>query len=174
MDAFGYNALSGFLGSSNIKSNKQQQLRYLDSLLTSQQRQELLERQDAENSQKIIDASYQAAYESISGEHARRKDVLEFEQLSKSLLEPINEKIRRAGSYQKAKRLGIDADLRAYAFKLNNNEKVMQMKQNTANYAKYFEAMSKHEKGNGMWTKVYNRESSSFPFPYKFMNAKDK
>mgnify|MGYP003118514078 CR=1 FL=1 len=39
---------------------------------------------------------------------------------------------------------------------------------------KYFEAMSKHEKGNGMWTKVYNRESSSFPFPYKFMNAKDK
>ena len=33
MDAFGYNALSGFLGSSNIKSNKQRQLRYLDSLL---------------------------------------------------------------------------------------------------------------------------------------------
>ena len=148
MDAFGYNALSGFLGSSNIKSNKQEQLRYLDSILKSQQRQQLLEQRDAENSQKIIDTSYQAAYQSITGDHARPKDILEFEQLSQSLLEPINEKIRRAGGYQKAKRLGIDADLRAYAFKLNNNEKVMQMKQNTANYAKYFEAISDPKTAN--------------------------
>ena len=35
MDVYGYNALSGFLGSGNIKSNKQQQLRYLDSILKS-------------------------------------------------------------------------------------------------------------------------------------------
>ena len=142
MDAFGYNALSGFLGSSNMKSNKQEQLRYLDSILKSQQRQQLLEQKDAESSQKIIDDSYQLALQSITGEHAREKDILDFKQLSQSLSNPINEKIRKAGSYEKAKRLGIDEDLRSYAYKLNNNDKVYQMKLNANNYAKYFEAAS--------------------------------
>ena len=148
MDAFGYNALSGFLGSSNIKSNKQQQLRYLDSILKSQERQQILEQRDAEASQKIIDESYQLALQSITGEHARPKDILDFKELSQSLLEPINEKIRQAGSYQKAKRLGIDQDLQAYAYKLNNNDKVYQMKLNASNYAKYFEAAADPSKAN--------------------------
>ena len=148
MDAFGYNALSGFLGSSNRKSNKQQQLRYLDSILQSQQRQQLIEQKNAQDSQRIVNESYELALKSITGEHARPKDILDFTQLSQSLLEPINEKIRQAGSYEKAKRLCIDQDLQAYAYKLNNNDKVYQMKLNASNYAKYFEAASDPSKAN--------------------------
>ena len=39
---------------------------------------------------------------------------------------------------------------------------------------KYFKALDAHEKGDGVWNKVYNRESKSFPFPYKFIHGRDK
>ena len=39
---------------------------------------------------------------------------------------------------------------------------------------KYFKALAKFEKGDNVWSKEYNRESSNFPFPYKFIHGRDK
>ena len=39
---------------------------------------------------------------------------------------------------------------------------------------KYFEAKRKWEKGGDQWERKYDRESSAFPWPYKFMSARDK
>lgn len=39
---------------------------------------------------------------------------------------------------------------------------------------KYYAAKQKFERGDGTWDKVYNRESSTFPFPYKFISKRDK
>ena len=45
MDAFGYNALSGFYGSSQRKSIRQQQIAYLQQIYQMQQQEELKEMQ---------------------------------------------------------------------------------------------------------------------------------
>ena len=151
MDAYGYNALSGFLGSSNIKSNRQNELAYLDRILRMQQQQQLLDQKNSQETQEFIDNAYSTALKLTTGENARKKDILDFQQMSSNLLEPINEKIRRAGSLQNAKRLGIDQDLRAYAFKLQNNDKVFQMKKNTAAYAKYLETRAGDSEVSGLF-----------------------
>jgi len=39
---------------------------------------------------------------------------------------------------------------------------------------KYFAAKLKFEKGDGTWDRVYDRESSNFPYPYKFIHGRDK
>jgi hypothetical protein len=151
MDAYGYNALSGFLGSSNIKSNRQNELAYLDRILRMQQQQQLLDQKNTQETQQFIDNAYATALELTTGENAREKDILDFQQLSSNLLEPINEKIRLAGSLQNAKRLGIDQDIRAYQFKLLNNDKVFQIKKNTAAYAKYLETRTGDPKLSGLF-----------------------
>ena len=39
---------------------------------------------------------------------------------------------------------------------------------------KYYAALYKFEKGDKVWIAEYNRESKSFPFPYKFIHGRDK
>ena len=39
---------------------------------------------------------------------------------------------------------------------------------------KYFAAKQKFERGDGTWNKEYDRDSASFPFPYKFISKRDK
>ena len=114
MDAFGYNALSGFFGSSNMKSARQEQIAYLERIYNLQQQQTLNEQKAAEASQKYIDDSYSAAVELTTGKNARRKDLIDVQQMSADLLAPINEKIRQAGGYTNALRLGINQDLKNY------------------------------------------------------------
>ncbi len=140
MDAFGYNALSGFFGSAGIKNAKMQELQYLEKIYNLRKMKQQEEDQLAEDSQKLIDTAYNAAVELTTGENARRKDILDIEGISTELLQPINDKIQNAGSYEKAKRLGIDKDLREYQYKLMNNDKVYQMKLNQNAIAKIIEA----------------------------------
>ena len=57
MDAYGYNALSGFLGSSNIKQQRAEELRYLQAIRNLQ-----IQRQNEENAleqqnQQYLDAA---------------------------------------------------------------------------------------------------------------------
>ena len=130
MDAYGYNALSGFLGSSNIKQQRAEELRYLQAIRNLQiQRQNEATALEQQN-QQYLDAAFNAAVELTTGPNARQKDLLDLQELSQNLLDPINEKIRMAGSLQKAQRLGISEDIRNYQYKLLNNDKVFQMKQN--------------------------------------------
>ena len=130
MDAYGYNALSGFLGSSNIKQQRAEELRYLQAIRNLQiQRQNEANALEQQN-QQYLDAAFNAAVELTTGPNARQKDLLDLQELSQNLLDPINEKIRMAGSLQKAQRLGISEDIRNYQYKLLNNDKVFQMKQN--------------------------------------------
>ena len=130
MDAYGYNALSGFLGSSNIKQQRAEELRYLQAIRNLQiQRQNEANALEQQN-QQYLDAAFNAAVELTTGQNARQKDLLDLQELSQNLLDPINEKIRMAGSLQKAQRLGISEDIRNYQYKLLNNDKVFQMKQN--------------------------------------------
>ena len=94
-----------------------------------------IQRQNEENAleqqnQQYLDAAFNAAVELTTGQNARQKDLLDLQELSQNLLDPINEKIRMAGSLQKAQRLGISEDIRNYQYKLLNNDKVFQMKQN--------------------------------------------
>ncbi len=145
MDAFGYNALSGFFGSSNMKSARQEQIAYLERIYNLQQQQTLNEQKAAEASQKYIDDSYSAAVELTTGKNARRKDLIDVQQMSADLLAPINEKIRQAGGYTNALRLGINQDLKNYQYQLLNNDKVFQMKKNQNAIAKIIQ-MSGDEK----------------------------
>jgi hypothetical protein len=39
---------------------------------------------------------------------------------------------------------------------------------------KYFKAKKNYEEGSDSWDTIYSREQNTFPFPYKFMNPKDK
>lgn len=130
MDAYGYNALSGFFGSTNMKSQRNAEIMYLEKIYNLQRQQQAIEQKEQEDSQKLIDLSYQTAVELTTGKNTRRKDLLDLQEMSSDLLTPINEKIRKAGGYQKAKRLGIDEDLRNYQYQLLNNDKIYQMKQN--------------------------------------------
>ena len=130
MDAYGYNALSGFLGSSNIKQQRAEELRYLQAIRNLQiQRQNEANALEQQN-QQYLDQAFKVAVELTTGQNARQKDLLDLQELSQNLLDPINEKIRMAGSLQKAQRLGISEDIRNYQYKLLNNDKVFQMKQN--------------------------------------------
>ena len=114
MDAYGYNALSGFLGSSNIKQQRAEELRYLQAIRNLQiQRQNEANALEQQN-QQYLDAAFNAAVELTTGQNARQKDLLDLQELSQNLLDPINEKIRMAGSLQKAQRLGISEDIRNY------------------------------------------------------------
>ena len=130
MDAYGYNALSGFFGSTNMKSQRNAEIMYLEKIYNLQRQQQAIEQKEQEDSQKLIDLSYQTAVELTTGKNTRRKDLLDLQEMSSDLLTPINEKIRKAGGYQKAKRLGIDEDLRNYQYQLLNNDKIYEMKQN--------------------------------------------
>ena len=130
MDAYGYNALSGFLGSSNIKQQRAEELRYLQAIRNLQRQRENEANALEQQNQQYLDAAFNAAVELTTGQNARQKDLLDFQELSQNLLDPINEKIRMAGSLQKAQRLGISEDIRNYQYKLLNNDKVFQMKQN--------------------------------------------
>ncbi len=130
MDAYGYNALSGFFGSTNMKSQRNAEIMYLEKIYNLQRQQQAIEQKEQEDSQQLIDLSYQTAVELTTGKNTRRKDLLDLQEMSSDLLTPINEKIRKAGGYQKAKRLGIDEDLRNYQYQLLNNDKIYQMKQN--------------------------------------------
>lgn len=42
-----------------------------------------------------------------------------------------------------------------------------------AEQEKYYAAKQKFERGDGVWHKLYNRESNAFPFPYKFISKRD-
>ncbi len=130
MDAYGYNALSGFLGSSNIKQQRAEELRYLQAIRNLQRQRENEANALEQQNQQYLDAAFNAAIELTTGPNARQKDLLDLQELSQNLLDPINEKIRMAGSLQKAQRLGISEDIRNYQYKLLNNDKVFQMKQN--------------------------------------------
>lgn len=39
---------------------------------------------------------------------------------------------------------------------------------------KYFEARKNYEEGGDAWNTIYSQQQNTFPFPYKFMNPKDK
>ena len=39
---------------------------------------------------------------------------------------------------------------------------------------KYFKAKDVYERGDNTWLKEYDRTSSKFPFPYKFIHGRDK
>mgnify|MGYP003670261780 CR=1 FL=1 len=139
MDAYGYNALSGFFGSSSRKEQKQEEIAYLEKQLTLQQRIQAQETAANQASQKLIDESFKYAFDLTTGTNARKRDKDLVRQMSEDLLAPINEKIRQAGGYMKAKRLGIDQDLRDYQFALTNNDKVFAMKQTQEAIAKIYQ-----------------------------------
>tara|TARA_R100001591_G_scaffold118637_1_gene143241 strand:+ start:10382 stop:12382 length:2001 start_codon:yes stop_codon:yes gene_type:complete len=157
MDAYGYNALSGFLGSSNMKANRLQELQLLEKMYNLQNQQIAAEQKAQQESQLFIDQSYKIATELTTGVNARKKDRLDIEQLSQDLLTPINEKIRLAGGYQKAKRLGIDSDLRDYQYKLLNNDKIFQMKKNQDAIANIIQLQ-----GSGKGHLINQRDLDSF------------
>ena len=99
-------------------------------------------------SQQLIDQSYKIAEQLTTGDHTRKSDKEAVEKISQDLLAPINEKIRLAGGYMKAKRLGIDQDLRDYQYSLSNNDKVHQIKQTQDAIAKIVQAGNSQETRN--------------------------
>ena len=142
MDAFGYNALSGFYGSSQRKSIRQQQIAYLQQIYQMQQQEELKEMQIQNAYVDAQNQFFQQAVNLTTGENARPRDREIFQNISSDLLAPINEKIRRAGGYRNAQRLGIDEDLRNYRRDLLNNDSVEQLNKNRRNLAKIMEVLA--------------------------------
>ena len=39
---------------------------------------------------------------------------------------------------------------------------------------KYYKAKKNYEEGGDSWNMIYSQQQNTFPFPYKFMNPKDK
>ena len=148
MDAYGYNALSGFFGSSSRKDKKKEEIAYLEKMYNLQNQQMQAEEQARFQSQQLIDQSYKIAEQLTTGDHTRKSDKEAVEKISQDLLAPINEKIRLAGGYMKAKRLGIDQDLRDYQYSLSNNDKVHQIKQTQDAIAKIVQAGNSQETRN--------------------------
>ncbi len=140
MDAYGYNALSGFFGSSSRKQKKQEDIAYMERILDLQQKQFSQEEAVRTQNQQAIDQSYQIATQLTTGQNARKKDQDLIRSMSEDLLAPINEKIRMAGGYMKAKRLGIDQDLRDYQYSLLNNDKVHAMKMTQESIARVIQS----------------------------------
>ena len=75
MDAYGYNALSGFFGSSSRKQKRKDDIAYLTQIYNLQQQQQQAEQQNQLNSQKIIDDAFSIAQQLTTGENARQKDL---------------------------------------------------------------------------------------------------
>ena len=72
MDAFGYNALSGFFGSAGIKDVRMQELQYLEKIYNLRKMKQQEEEQRAQESQQLIDTAYSTAVELTTGKNTRR------------------------------------------------------------------------------------------------------
>ena len=140
MDAFGYNAMSGFFGSSNRKERRRQEMQYIQSILQMQQQEQQVETQNRLAMQEIIDKSYETANTLLTGQHARDKDRERIKNMSNDYLKPINDMLRQYGSYERAKQFGIDRLIAEYQYKLNNNDFVYQVSQNKENLAKILQS----------------------------------
>ena len=74
MDAYGYNALSGFFGSSSRKDKKKEEIAYLEKMYNLQNQQMQAEEQARFQSQQLIDQSYKIAEQLTTGDHTRKSD----------------------------------------------------------------------------------------------------
>ena len=140
MDAYGYNALAGFFGSSSRKERRNEELRYMQAISQMQNQQQAQEDAQRQAFQQSIDQSYSIANNLLTGQHARQQDKEKIRQMSDDYLTPINDMLRQYGSYEKAKQFGIDRLISEYQYKLNNNDFVYQVSQNKQNLAKLIQA----------------------------------
>ena len=145
MDAYGYNALAGFFGSSSRKERRNEELRYMQAISQMQDQQQAQEDAQRQAFQQSIDQSYSIANNLLTGQHARQQDKEKIRQMSDDYLTPINDMLRQYGSYEKAKQFGIDRLISEYQYKLNNNDFVYQVSQNKENLAKILQAQNQNK-----------------------------
>ncbi len=145
MDAYGYNALAGFFGSSSRKERRNEELQYMQAISTMQDKQQAQEDAQRQAFQQSIDQSYSIANNLLTGQHARQQDKEKIRQMSDDYLTPINDMLRQYGSYEKAKQFGIDRLISEYQYKLNNNDFVYQVSQNKGNLAKIIQAQNSNK-----------------------------
>ena len=156
MDAFGYNALSGFFGSSNRKERRRQEMQYMQGILQMQRQEQQIETQNRIKMQDMIDQSYATANKLLTGQHARDKDRERIKNMSNDYLQPINDMLRQYGSYERAKQFGIDRLIAEYQYKLNNNDFVYQVSQNKENLAKIIQVQNE---GKGHLLSLRDRDN---------------
>jgi len=145
MDAYGYNALAGFFGSSSRKERRNEELQYMQAISKMQDQQQAQEDAQRQSFQQSIDQSYSIANDLLTGQHARQQDKEKIRQMSDDYLTPINDMLRQYGSYEKAKQFGIDRLISEYQYKLNNNDFVYQVSQNKENLAKIIQAQNSNK-----------------------------
>lgn len=145
MDAYGYNALAGFFGSSSRKERRNEELQYMQAISQMQDKQQAQEDAQRQAFQQSIDQSYSIANNLLTGQHARQQDKEKIRQMSDDYLTPINDMLRQYGSYEKAKQFGIDRLISEYQYKLNNNDFVYQVSQNKENLAKIIQAQNSNK-----------------------------
>ena len=134
MDFGGYTALRGFFGASDKKARRQEDLAYSQLLLQQQKLDTQNEREYRLQSQKIIDTADQLATEVIKGKGVRKQDKDAVQNYAESMMAPINNYIKKYGSYERAMQHGLDRLLADYKYKLGNNENMHRINTNKDNF----------------------------------------
>ena len=81
MDAYGYNALAGFFGSSSRKERRNEELQYMQAISKMQDQQQAQEDAQRQSFQQSIDQSYSIANDLLTGQHARQQDKEKIRQM---------------------------------------------------------------------------------------------
>ena len=140
MDFGGYTSLRGFFGTADKKQTKQQELAIAERILAKQEQDMRNETNYRLNQQQVIDTADSLAQRVIRGKGVRPQDKEAIQNYAQELMTPINDMIKKYGSYERAVANGLDRLVADYQYKLNNNEIVTRLSQNQKNLSSMFQA----------------------------------
>ena len=145
MDFGAYTSLKGFFGTSEKKAQKQQELAIAERLLQQQEQDMRNETNYRLQQQNIIDESNQLAQQVIKGKGVRKKDKDAVQNYAQEIMTPINDMIKKYGSYERAVAAGLDRLVADYSYKIQNNPIVTRLNANQENLSKLFQAKASGE-----------------------------
>jgi len=134
MDFGGYTSLRGFFGSAEKKAQRVQDLQYAQNLMTAQQNDAIREMQYRTSQQNLINEADALAQEVLLGKGVRPKDREDIQNYASELMTPINDMIKKYGSYERALANGLDRLVADYRYKITNNDTLARLKLNQNNF----------------------------------------
>ena len=145
MDFGAYTSLKGFFGTSEKKAQRQNELAIAERLLQQQEQDMRNETNYRLQQQNIIDKSNELAQKVIKGKGVRKKDKDAIQNYAQEIMTPINDMIKKYGSYERAVAAGLDRLVADYSYKIQNNPIVTRLNANQENLSKLFQAKASGE-----------------------------
>ena len=133
-------ALKGFLGSSDAKAARNNELALLSNMHQQEQQRMMQNAQFEAQSAQYTDKINEYAQQVISGAGIREKDKEEYKMLQEEALLLLRDDVRRSGDYTKFMLGGGASKLVAYKNAITNSETARRLKNNTAVFAQLQQA----------------------------------